>query len=144
MTNAAPARQLVEASSFGKDLGGHTISLALVDPAALANSDTCSILTSLFNVLVRISHGIVRYQKMKSRFGVTHVLEKIKRFMQVYSGRGCFRVAQLGIKKLVYTRIVFFLRKRARTRTAVTPHMLQMVRLAGEVWNVMGRFGRVS
>lgn len=82
---------------------------------------------------------------MKSRFGVTYVLEKIKRFMQVYSGRGGFRVAQLEIKKLAYTcKSLFFFRKRARTRTAVTPHMLQMVRLAGEVWNVMGRFGRVS
>lgn len=52
MTDAAKARQLFEASSFGKDLGGHTISLALVDPSALAYCDTRGILASLFYVSV--------------------------------------------------------------------------------------------
>ena len=100
MTNAAPARQLLEASSFGKDLGGHTISLALVDPATLANCDACSILSSLFRMSVRISNDIVKQQKVKVVLGVTHVLEEIKRFMQVHGGRGGFRVAQLGTKKV--------------------------------------------
>lgn len=100
MTNAAPARQLVEASSFGKDLGGHTISLALVDPTALAYCDTCGILTSLFNVSVRNRNGIAKRRVAKKVWGVTYVLEKIKRFMQVHGGRGGFRVAQLGIKKV--------------------------------------------
>lgn len=57
--------------------------------------------------------------------GVTHVLEKIKRFMQVDGGRGGLRVAQLRTPKKVslHMRVVF--RKSARTRTAVTPHILQ-------------------
>lgn len=101
MTNAAPARQLVEASSFGKDLGGHTISLALVDPTALAYCDTCGILTSLINVVSQEQKWHRQTTRGKKLIGgVTYVLEKIKRFMQVHGGRGGFRVAQLGIKKV--------------------------------------------
>lgn len=98
MTNAAPARQLVEASSFGKDLGGHTISLALVDPAALTNCDTCGILSSLFRVSVKDRNGTIERRVATFVWGLTYVLEKIKRFMQVHRGRGGFRVAQLGKK----------------------------------------------
>lgn len=62
------------------------------------------------------------------------MLEKIKRFMQVHSSRGGFRVAQLGITKKVSLHLwVVFVKQRAQTRTAVTPHMFAIIRLAGEI-----------
>jgi hypothetical protein len=60
MAQAHVTGEMLKSSAIRKDLAGHTETLALRNSSALANSDTCSILSTMLEIiqcLVKINGG---------------------------------------------------------------------------------------
>lgn len=87
---------MLKSLAISKDLAGHAQALTLGDSSALANSDTCSILSTLLLVSAFIRSFSLRYSgfEMKlSVIAVTNMLKVIQRFVQVDGSGGGFRIA---------------------------------------------------